>query len=183
MNTWPDAGMTPFRNEKNSNWEGAFRVPSMIRWPGKIEAGTVSNEIVAHKDWLPTILDAAGEPEVKEKLKVGHQAGDKVLEKVALVLREQSRTSDTVCRYGGEEFVVILPEADKREAFTAAERIRNAISASPFFIKPLSIDITVSVGVAETNAETQNLADLINIADHSMYQSKQHGGNQTTQHQ
>jgi len=77
MNTWPDAGMTPFRNEKNSNWEGAFRVPSMIRWPGKIEAGTVSNEIVAHKDWLPTILAAAGEPEVKEKLLEGHQAGDK----------------------------------------------------------------------------------------------------------
>jgi len=62
MNTWPDGGMTPFRNEKNSNWEGAFRVPSMIRWPGKIEAGTVSNEIIAHKDWLPTILAAAGEP-------------------------------------------------------------------------------------------------------------------------
>jgi arylsulfatase len=77
MNTWPDAGMTPFRNEKNSNWEGAFRVPSMIRWPGKIEAGTVSNEIVAHKDWLPTILAAAGEPEIKEKLLKGHQAGDK----------------------------------------------------------------------------------------------------------
>jgi arylsulfatase len=77
MNTWPDAGMTPFRNEKNSNWEGAFRVPSMIRWPGKIEAGTVSNEIVAHKDWLPTILAAAGEPEIKEKLLQGHQAGDK----------------------------------------------------------------------------------------------------------
>jgi arylsulfatase len=77
MNTWPDAGMTPFRNEKNSNWEGAFRVPSMIRWPGKIEAGTVSNEIVAHKDWLPTILAAAGEPEIKEKLLQDHQAGDK----------------------------------------------------------------------------------------------------------
>jgi arylsulfatase len=77
MNSWPDAGMTPFRNEKNSNWEGAFRVPAMVRWPGKIEAGTVSNEIVQHHDWLPTFLAAAGEPEIVEKLKQGHQAGEK----------------------------------------------------------------------------------------------------------
>ncbi len=77
MNSWPDAAMTPFRNEKNSNWEGAFRVPAMVRWPGKIETGTVSNEIIAHQDWLPTLLAAAGEPEIVEKLKTGHQAGDK----------------------------------------------------------------------------------------------------------
>jgi arylsulfatase len=76
MNAWPDAAMTPFRNEKNSNWEGAFRVPSVVRWPGVIEPGTVSNEIIAHQDWLPTLLAAAGEPDIKEKLKAGHQAGD-----------------------------------------------------------------------------------------------------------
>jgi arylsulfatase len=72
MNTWPDAGMTPFRSEKNTNWEGAFRVPEMIRWPGKIAAGVVSNEIVQHHDWLPTILAAAGEPDIVDKLKAGH---------------------------------------------------------------------------------------------------------------
>lgn len=77
MNSWPDAGMTPFRNEKNSNWEGAFRVPCMARWPGKIEPGTVSNEVISHLDWLPTILSAAGDPDIKEKLKKGYQAGDK----------------------------------------------------------------------------------------------------------
>ena len=77
MNTWPDAGMTPFRNEKNSNWEGAYRVPAMIRWPGKIKAGTVSNEIVSHLDWLPTLLAAAGDPGVKEKLLKGYKAGAK----------------------------------------------------------------------------------------------------------
>jgi arylsulfatase len=77
MNSWPDAAMTPFRNEKNSNWEGAFRVPAVVRWPGVIEPGTVSNEIIAHQDWLPTLLAAAGEPEIVEKLKAGHQAGDK----------------------------------------------------------------------------------------------------------
>jgi arylsulfatase len=77
MNSWPDAGMTPFRNEKNSNWEGAYRVPAMVRWPGKIKAGTVSNEIVSHLDWLPTLLAMAGEPTITEKLRQGFQAGRK----------------------------------------------------------------------------------------------------------
>jgi arylsulfatase len=71
MNTWPDAGWNPFRGEKNTNWEGGWRVPAMVRWPGKIEAGTWSNEIVHHMDWLPTLLAAAGEPDIKEKLKAG----------------------------------------------------------------------------------------------------------------
>ena len=77
MNSWPDAGMTPFRNEKNSNWEGAFRVPCVVRWPGVIEPGSVCNEMMSHLDWMPTLLAAAGEPDIKEKLKKGHKAGDK----------------------------------------------------------------------------------------------------------
>jgi arylsulfatase A-like enzyme len=76
-NSWPDGATTPFRSEKNTCWEGAFRVPQMIRWPGKIPAGVVSNEIVQHHDWLPTFLAAAGEPDIVEKLKGGHEAGDK----------------------------------------------------------------------------------------------------------
>jgi arylsulfatase A-like enzyme len=77
MNSWPDAGMTPFRNEKNSNWEGAYRVPAMVRWPGKIKAGSVSNEIVSHMDWLPTFLGVAGEPKIVERLKKGYKADNK----------------------------------------------------------------------------------------------------------
>ena len=77
MNSWPDAAMTPFRSEKNSNWEGAFRVPCLVRWPGVIQPGTVCNEIVSHLDWLPTFLAAAGEPAIVEKLKKGHRAGNK----------------------------------------------------------------------------------------------------------
>jgi arylsulfatase len=77
MNSWPDAGMTPFRSEKNTNWEGAFRIPEIVRWPGKIPAGVVSNEIIQHHDWLPTFVAAAGEPDVVEKLKAGHNVGDK----------------------------------------------------------------------------------------------------------
>ena len=76
MNSWPDAAMTPFRNEKNSNWEGAFRVPAMVRWPGHIKAGMVSNEIVSHLDWAPTLLAAAGVPDVKEQLLKGMKIGD-----------------------------------------------------------------------------------------------------------
>ena len=76
MNSWPDAGMTPFRSEKNSNSEGAVRVPELIRWPGRIPAGVVSNEIVQHHDWLPTFLAAAGAPDLVEQLKQGHVIGD-----------------------------------------------------------------------------------------------------------
>jgi arylsulfatase A-like enzyme len=71
LNTWPDSGMTPFRNEKNSNWEGAYRVPALIRWPGRIPAGTVLNGIVSHNDWFVTLLSAAGDPDVAERLKAG----------------------------------------------------------------------------------------------------------------
>jgi arylsulfatase len=73
-NTWPDGGMTPFRSEKNTNWEGAFRVPQLCRWPGKIQAGSIANGIVQHHDWLPTFLEMAGAPDVVEKLKKGYRA-------------------------------------------------------------------------------------------------------------
>ena len=73
MNTWPDGGMTPFRNEKNSGWEGAFRVPAMVRWPGHIEPGQVLNGLISHADWFVTFLAAAGEPDIAEKLKAGHE--------------------------------------------------------------------------------------------------------------
>jgi arylsulfatase A-like enzyme len=79
QNTWPDAGTTPFRSEKNTNWEGAFRVPCLIRWPGRIQAGSVSNDIVSGLDWLPTLMAAAGEPDIKSKLLKGHQAGGKTV--------------------------------------------------------------------------------------------------------
>ena len=71
MNTWPDAAWSPFFGEKNTNWEGGWRVPSMVRWPGKIEAGSVSNKIMHHMDWMPTLLAAAGVPDIKEQLLKG----------------------------------------------------------------------------------------------------------------
>ena len=75
--SWPDGGTTPFRGEKNENWEGGFRVPLIVKWPGVIEPGTVSNDIISHTDWMPTIMAAVGQPDIKEKLKAGHTVGDR----------------------------------------------------------------------------------------------------------
>jgi arylsulfatase len=75
--SWPDGGTTPFRGEKNTNWEGGFRIPMMARWPGHFAEGTISNELISLQDWLPTLLAAAGEPDITDKLLEGHTAGDK----------------------------------------------------------------------------------------------------------
>jgi arylsulfatase len=75
--SWPDGANTPFRSQKDTNWEGAWRVPCFIRWPGKIKAGTVLNGIVSHQDMLPTFLAAAGDPDVSTKLLTGYKVGDK----------------------------------------------------------------------------------------------------------
>ncbi|MEH6570287.1 MAG: arylsulfatase [Halioglobus sp.] len=77
FNTWPDAGITPFRSEKNTNWEGAYRVPAVVRWPGKIPAGVVSNEIMSHLDWMPTLAAVAGDPNLKQNLLKGTRIGSK----------------------------------------------------------------------------------------------------------
>ncbi|GAA0877619.1 arylsulfatase [Algoriphagus jejuensis] len=73
FNMWPDGGITPFRGEKNTNWDGGYRVPMIIKWPGKIKPGTVINEIVAGNDWVPTLMAAVGEPNIKEKLLTGYK--------------------------------------------------------------------------------------------------------------
>ena len=74
--TWPDGGQSPFRGEKGTWWEGGFRVPTVVRWPGVIEPGTTINAIISQQDWLPTLLAAAGDAEVKEKLLDGMEVGD-----------------------------------------------------------------------------------------------------------
>ncbi len=75
--TWPDGGSNPFHGEKGETWEGGFRVPAVVRWPGVVKPGSISNEIFSHEDWLPTLLAAAGDPEIVEKLKTGHEANGK----------------------------------------------------------------------------------------------------------
>jgi arylsulfatase A-like enzyme len=77
FNTWPDAGITPFRSEKNSNWEGAYRVPAAVRWPSKIKPGQISNEVMSHLDWMPTLAAAAGDADLKKNLLKGTRVGSK----------------------------------------------------------------------------------------------------------
>ncbi|WDF59881.1 arylsulfatase [Flavobacterium sp. KACC 22758] len=77
MNTWPDGAMTPFRSEKNTNWDGAFRVPCLVRWPGVIKPGTVTTELMSHNDWIPTFASIAGEPDIVNKLLKGYNANGK----------------------------------------------------------------------------------------------------------
>ena len=95
MNTWPDGAMTWFRSEKNTNWEGAFRVPCFVRWPGNIKPGTVTNQLMAHNDWLPTLCAIAGEPDIVGKLKSGYTANG-IDYKVHLDGFDQSRFLKTV---------------------------------------------------------------------------------------
>ncbi len=94
MNTWPDGAMTHFRSEKNTNWEGAFRVPCLIRWPGRIKAGSVTNELMSHNDWIPTLCAIAGEPDIVGKCRTGYTAqvqGASVTYKVHLDGLDQSK--------------------------------------------------------------------------------------------
>ncbi len=77
FNMWPDAAITPFRGEKNTNWEGGYRVPALVRWPGKIQAGSINNNVMSHLDWVPTLMAAAGDDDIVSELKQGHRAGDK----------------------------------------------------------------------------------------------------------
>jgi arylsulfatase len=75
--TWPDGGTTPFRGEKNTNWEGSYRVPAMVRWPGQVQPHSEINDIVSAEDWVQTLMSAAGEPDIKNKLLQGYSAGGK----------------------------------------------------------------------------------------------------------
>jgi arylsulfatase A-like enzyme len=90
MNTWPDGAMTWFRSEKNTNWEGAFRVPCLVRYPGVIKPGTITNELMSHNDWIPTLCAFAGEPDIVNKLKAGYTANG-INYKVHLDGYDQSR--------------------------------------------------------------------------------------------
>ena len=77
MVSWPDGGITPFKGEKGTTWEGGFRIPLLVKWPGVIKPGTKNNDIISHEDWIPTLMAAVGEPDIADKLKKGHKANGK----------------------------------------------------------------------------------------------------------
>ncbi len=112
---------------------------------------------------------------------LGHQAGDKILKDLALLLRYQSRKMDYVCRYGGEEFTIILPHTDKKEAFLIAERIRMDIQKYPFLNEEIFPNkmLTVSLGISTFPENGQLPAELITSSDRSLYQAKRKGKNNT----
>jgi len=138
--TWPDAANTPFRSQKDTNWEGAWRVPCFMRWPGKIKAGTVFNGIVNHQDMLPTLLAAVGDPDVSEKLKNGYKVGDKtfrvhidgfnVLPYLTGAAKESPRNSFFYVSDDGG--VMALRIGDYKLVFQAQRALSTNVWAEPF---------------------------------------------------
>ncbi len=111
-NTWPDAGITPYRSEKNTNWEGGWRVPAFVRWPGTIKPGSVFNGIVSHQDWLPTFLAAAGEPDIKAKLLEGYTVGAQNLQRASRRLRHDAVSERRGDKSPRDSFFYISDDGD-----------------------------------------------------------------------
>jgi arylsulfatase len=138
--TWPDGANTPFRSQKDTNWEGAWRVPAFLRWPGKIKAGTVLNGIVTHQDMLPTLLAAVGEPNVKEKLLNGYKAGNKtykvhldgfnMLPYLAGEVKESPRSSFFYFSDDGD--IMAVRVGDWKLVFAEQRALSTAVWAEPF---------------------------------------------------
>jgi arylsulfatase A-like enzyme len=138
--TWPDAANTPFRSQKDTNWEGAWRVPCFMRWPGKIKVGTVFNGIVTHQDMLPTLLAAAGEPNIQDKLLNGYKVGDKtfrvhidgfnMLPYLTGQVKDSPRTSFFYVSDDGD--VMALRVGDYKLIFQLQESVSTNVWADPF---------------------------------------------------
>ena len=109
--------------------------------------------------------------------RLGHEAGDQAIVRIAQVCNREKRTSDIVGRIGGDEFVVLLPETDSAAALAAAERLRNAVNAAPLDVGGISIDLTVSIGVAHADLGVGSMKALMKLADERLYQAKKNGRN------
>jgi arylsulfatase A-like enzyme len=141
QNSWPDAGTTPFRSEKNTNWEGAFRVPAMVRWPGHIKAGSISNDIISHLDWMPTLLAAAGVPDVKEKLLTGYTVGNKTFKvhldgynMLPLLTGQTTKDPRKEFFYFNDDAQLVATRYDNWKAVFMEQRIKGTMQiwAEPF---------------------------------------------------
>ena len=142
FNTWPDAGVTPFRSEKNTNWEGAYRVPAMVRWPGRIKAGQVSSEIMSHLDWMPTLVAAAGDSGLKEKMLKGTRIGSKNAKLhldgfnfLPYMTGEEERGPRTVFHYFNDEAMPVGVRVGDWKIIYAENRAATmALWAEPFVV-------------------------------------------------
>jgi arylsulfatase A-like enzyme len=141
-NSWPDAGISPFRSEKNTNWEGGWRVPAFLRWPGRIEAGSVFNGIVSHQDMLPTFLAAAGEPDVKAKLLDGHAAGNSTFKvhidgynMLPYLTGEAAESPRSFFFYISDDGDIIAIRMDDYKAVLAEQRATRMMAWAEPFVK------------------------------------------------
>jgi arylsulfatase A-like enzyme len=146
MNSWPDGGMTPFRSEKNTNWEGAYRVPAMIRWPGRIRPGQVSNEIFAALDWLPTLLAAAGEPDIKNKLLTGYNSMGKTFKvhldgynQLPLLTGQQEKSARKEFFYINDDAQLVAMRYENWKMVFCEQKVQGTLEiwAAPFVCRRL----------------------------------------------
>ena len=146
MNSWPDGGMTPFRSEKNTNWEGAYRVPAMIRWPGHIKPGQVSNEVFAALDWFPTLLAAAGETDVKGKLLSGYNAAGKTFKvhldgynQLPLLTGQQEKSERREFFYINDDAQLVALRYDNWKLVFCEQKVAGTLEiwAAPFVCRRL----------------------------------------------
>ncbi len=165
LNEWPDAGVTPFRGEKNTNWEGGYRVPAFVRWPGKVAPGSVSNEIVSHLDWVPTLMAAVGEPDIAEKLKRGHRAGDRTY-KVHLdgynmlphITGQEAEGPRKEFLYFNDDGLLTGVRVDRWKFVFAAQRARQqAVWREPFVELRLPLIFDLRMDPYERAEEDSNL--------------------------
>ncbi|QOZ12390.1 arylsulfatase [Bradyrhizobium sp. CCBAU 51765] len=146
MNSWPDGGMTPFRSEKNTNWEGAYRVPAMIRWPGRIKPGQVSNEIFAALDWFPTLLAAAGEPDIKNKLLTGYAAAGRTFKvhldgynQLPLLTGQQEKSARKEFFYINDDAQLVAMRHENWKMVFCEQKVQGTLEiwAAPFVCRRL----------------------------------------------
>jgi arylsulfatase len=146
MNSWPDGGMTPFRSEKNTNWEGAYRVPAMIRWPGRIRPGQVSNEIFAALDWFPTLLAAAGEPDIKNKLLTGYNSMGKTFKvhldgynQLPLLTGQQEKSARKEFFYINDDAQLVAMRYENWKMVFCEQKVQGTLEiwAAPFVCRRL----------------------------------------------
>jgi arylsulfatase A-like enzyme len=140
FNSWPDAGITPFRSEKNTNWEGGWRVPAYVRWPGKLPAGKTLNGLMSHQDWLPTLLAAAGESDIRGKLLKGHKANGKTfkvhvdgVDMLAYLKGEvEASPRDSIFYFNDDGQLMALRYGDWKLVFLEQRAKTMALWAEPF---------------------------------------------------
>jgi arylsulfatase A-like enzyme len=146
MNSWPDGGMTPFRSEKNTNWEGAYRVPAMIRWPGRVRPGQVSTEIVAALDWFPTLLAAAGEPDIKNKLLTGYNSMGKTFKvyldgynQLPMLTGQQEKSARKEFFYINDEAQLVALRYENWKMVFCEQKVQGTLEiwAAPFVCRRL----------------------------------------------